>query len=180
MRVVVVVVLGWLRKEGKLPSSLSAPTRNCAQTQQAQQHLNSTPTQYNRTATSRRKFSIVPIVVGALSAAAEAEYGALLAPYLDDPSCLFVFSSDFCHWGRRFGYTYYDKAKGAVWQCVRWLDDLGIKAIETVRCVCVYGLCRRCSYVCLQGGVGPACTHATSGGGCWYAPAWGCTPARAF
>lgn len=39
---------------------------------------------------------------------AEAAYGQLLAPYLADPSNLFVISSDFCHWGRRFGYTYYE------------------------------------------------------------------------
>lgn len=38
-------------------------------------------------------------------------YGELLAPYLDDPSNAFVFSSDFCHWGRRFTYTFYDESQ---------------------------------------------------------------------
>lgn len=38
----------------------------------------------------------------------EAAYGRLLAPYLEDPGSLFIVSSDFCHWGRRFGYTYHD------------------------------------------------------------------------
>jgi hypothetical protein len=36
----------------------------------------------------------------------EAKYGQLLAPYLADPSNLFIISSDFCHWGSRFKYTY--------------------------------------------------------------------------
>lgn len=46
-------------------------------------------------------------MVGNTDARAEAEYGSLLAPYLSDPSNIFVISSDFCHWGSRFGYTYY-------------------------------------------------------------------------
>jgi predicted class III extradiol MEMO1 family dioxygenase len=50
---------------------------------------------------------LVPIMVGNTDAAAEAHYGSLLAPYLSDPSNLFVISSDFCHWGSRFRYTYY-------------------------------------------------------------------------
>lgn len=44
-------------------------------------------------------FSIVPILVGALSENKEHEYGKLLSKYLADPSNLFVISSDFCHWG---------------------------------------------------------------------------------
>jgi len=36
----------------------------------------------------------------------EARYGKLLAPYLADPSNLFIISSDFCHWGSRFRFTF--------------------------------------------------------------------------
>ncbi|KAK9474267.1 MEMO1 family [Dipodascopsis tothii] len=50
---------------------------------------------------------LVPIMVGALTAAHEREYGQLLAPYLADKANAFVFSTDFCHWGQRFGYTAY-------------------------------------------------------------------------
>lgn len=32
----------------------------------------------------------------------------MLAPYVADPGNFFVISSDFCHWGSRFHYTYYD------------------------------------------------------------------------
>ncbi len=34
-------------------------------------------------------------------------YGEILAPYLADPTSVFIISSDFCHWGTRFNYTYY-------------------------------------------------------------------------
>jgi hypothetical protein len=50
---------------------------------------------------------LIPILVGGTSASAERQYGQLLAPYLADPTSVFVISSDFCHWGLRFQYTYY-------------------------------------------------------------------------
>jgi len=50
---------------------------------------------------------LVPILVGSTSPQIEKEYGKLLAPYVADPSNVFVISSDFCHWGSRFSYTYY-------------------------------------------------------------------------
>ncbi|KAI0598459.1 MEMO1 family [Biscogniauxia sp. FL1348] len=51
--------------------------------------------------------TIVPILVGDNSGPEEKEFGALLAPYLADPEAAAVVSSDFCHWGARFGYTAY-------------------------------------------------------------------------
>lgn len=42
--------------------------------------------------------SLVPILVGSISAAKEKMYGQLLAKYLQDPQNLFIISSDFCHW----------------------------------------------------------------------------------
>lgn len=50
---------------------------------------------------------LVPIMVGSTATPTEQAFGALLAPYLEDPSNAFVISSDFCHWGLRFRYTYY-------------------------------------------------------------------------
>ncbi|KAE8149359.1 MEMO1 family [Aspergillus avenaceus] len=50
---------------------------------------------------------LVPIMVGSTSASTESAFGALLAPYLEDPANAFIISSDFCHWGSRFRYTYY-------------------------------------------------------------------------
>lgn len=50
---------------------------------------------------------LVPIMVGSTNALTEQAIGKLLAPYIADESNAFVISSDFCHWGRRFSYTYY-------------------------------------------------------------------------
>lgn len=50
---------------------------------------------------------LVPMMVGNKSATTEKAVGSILAPYLADPENAFVISSDFCHWGARFGYTYY-------------------------------------------------------------------------
>ncbi|KAL9597033.1 MAG: hypothetical protein Q9219_005408 [cf. Caloplaca sp. 3 TL-2023] len=50
---------------------------------------------------------LIPILVGSTSPAAEKSYGELLAPYLADEENVFIVSSDFCHWGSRFQYTYY-------------------------------------------------------------------------
>ncbi|KAI8054438.1 MEMO1-like protein [Syncephalis plumigaleata] len=58
----------------------------------------------------RNDYTIVPILVGALNRLREEFYGKLLAPYLADPANLFIISSDFCHWGKRFSYTFYTVA----------------------------------------------------------------------
>jgi MEMO1 family protein len=50
---------------------------------------------------------LVPIMVGSTNAATESAFGKLLAPYIANPDNAFAISSDFCHWGSRFGYTYY-------------------------------------------------------------------------
>ncbi|PNH10686.1 Protein MEMO1 [Tetrabaena socialis] len=76
-------------------------------------------------------YTLVPIMVGALTTQTEALFGKLLGPYLDDPTNLFVVSSDFCHWGSRFSYTYYNREQGQIWESIKWLDELGIQAIES-------------------------------------------------
>ncbi|XP_061914479.1 protein MEMO1 isoform X1 [Entelurus aequoreus] len=76
------------------------------------------------------EFSIVPVLVGALSESKEQEYGKLLSKYLADPSNLFIISSDFCHWGQRFRYTYYDEAQGEIYRSIEHLDKTGMGIIE--------------------------------------------------
>ena len=49
----------------------------------------------------RGHYTIVPILVGALTEEKEIFYGKLLSKYLADPDNLFVISSDFCHWGEK-------------------------------------------------------------------------------
>ncbi|KAI8145905.1 MEMO1 family [Fennellomyces sp. T-0311] len=53
------------------------------------------------------QIKVVPIMVGAIDDRKEKVFGELLARYLVDRKTLFIISSDFCHWGLRFSYTYY-------------------------------------------------------------------------
>ena len=48
---------------------------------------------------------ILPIMIGAVSTSQEQHFGKLLAPFLARENVFAVISSDFCHWGRRFGYA---------------------------------------------------------------------------
>eukprot|EP01061_Rhynchopus_euleeides_P010672 TRINITY_DN20196_c0_g1_i1.p1 TRINITY_DN20196_c0_g1~~TRINITY_DN20196_c0_g1_i1.p1 ORF type:complete len:308 (+),score=54.19 TRINITY_DN20196_c0_g1_i1:61-984(+) len=75
---------------------------------------------------------VVPIVVGQLDAASAKRYGKLLAPYYQDPDTRFVVSSDFCHWGSRFRYTYhYDKKTYPhIGDAVIAMDHEGMRLIE--------------------------------------------------
>ena len=79
----------------------------------------------------QRQYTLVPIMVGAINEAAEQRFGRLLAPYLADPENLFVISSDFCHWGERFGFSYHDPRHGGeIYQSVEALDRKGMVCIE--------------------------------------------------
>lgn len=80
----------------------------------------------------KNSFTIIPILVGSLSPEKEALYGRLLAPYMNDPQTLFVVSSDFCHWGQRFRYTYYDRSCGPIHKSIQNLDKMGMDIIETL------------------------------------------------
>ncbi|KAJ8925382.1 hypothetical protein NQ315_009213 [Exocentrus adspersus] len=78
------------------------------------------------------QFTIVPILVGSLSPDKEATYGRILASYLADPKNLFIISSDFCHWGHRFRYTYYDRSFENIYQSIESLDRVGMNIIENL------------------------------------------------
>lgn len=81
----------------------------------------------------RGQVTVVPIVVGAMPAERERHYGQLLAKYLADPHALFVVSSDFCHWGQCFRYTYHDEAWGKEpYQTIERMDRLGLDIIESL------------------------------------------------
>jgi AmmeMemoRadiSam system protein B len=92
---------------------------------------------------------LVPILVGNTSPSVERAFGAILAPYLADPDNVFVISSDFCHWGSRFSYTYYlpsatsDSAEGVslksrdkprdppVYESIARIDQLAMESVES-------------------------------------------------
>ena len=56
----------------------------------------------------------------------EQQYAQILAPYLQDPRNVFVISSDFCHWGARFGFTFHDEAHVRAW------DSLAVCSLPRV------------------------------------------------
>lgn len=57
----------------------------------------------------RRPMKLVPIMVGSTNPEKEAYYGKLLAKYFDDDNTVFVISSDFCHWGKRYYIALYEQ-----------------------------------------------------------------------
>jgi len=62
---------------------------------------------YIRKIFAGQDISVVPILVGAISMAKEKLYGSLLASYFSQPDTFFIVSSDFCHWGMKYHYTFY-------------------------------------------------------------------------
>lgn len=85
---------------------------------------------YIRKAFEGRQIKLVPIMVGALDTALEKTYGQILAKYFDDDNTVFCVSSDFCHWGEDFDYTYYKKQDGKIYESIEKLDREGMKYIE--------------------------------------------------
>jgi len=81
---------------------------------------------------AKHKWTIVPVMVGNLSPEKERFYGQLFSRYLHDPQNFFVISSDFCHWGSRFSYTYYNPEDGEIHQSIEKLDKEGMRMIESL------------------------------------------------
>ncbi|XP_004207060.1 protein MEMO1 isoform X1 [Hydra vulgaris] len=79
---------------------------------------------------NKDNFTVVPILVGSTSHEQERLYGVIFSKYLKNPENLFVISSDFCHWGKRFRFTPYDKSKGEIYESIEDLDKMGMKYIE--------------------------------------------------
>uniref|UniRef100_A0A4X2M3X7 Protein MEMO1 n=1 Tax=Vombatus ursinus TaxID=29139 RepID=A0A4X2M3X7_VOMUR len=76
------------------------------------------------------EFNIIPVLVEAPSESKEQEFGKLFSKYLVDLSNLFVVCSDFCHWGQRFCYSYYDETQGEIYRSIEHLDKMGMSIIE--------------------------------------------------
>lgn len=76
-----------------------------------------------------KQFTLLPIMIGEINLQEAQEIGNTLLEIYEDPKTLFVISSDFCHWGKRFGYTYYDKAFNEIWQSTENLDKMALEII---------------------------------------------------
>ena len=76
------------------------------------------------------RYTIVPILVGTLSASDELKYAGILQKYFDNPENLFIISSDFCHWGHRFSFQFHDERFSQIYRSIEWLDHEGMTLIE--------------------------------------------------
>ena len=56
-------------------------------------------------------YTVIPIMVDALTPSQLESTSTVLAKYVDEPGNIFILSSDFCHWGKRFQYQPYDASK---------------------------------------------------------------------
>jgi len=75
------------------------------------------------------KVKVLPIMVGSISAKSEAHFGQLLAPILSRFNILTVISSDFMHWGQRFGYQPTVQCK-QIHEHISDLDRRGMNLIQ--------------------------------------------------
>jgi AmmeMemoRadiSam system protein B len=89
--------------------------------------------------------AIFPVLVGSLSGGAAAAAAGALAPFLHCPDTLTVVSTDFAHWGERFGYTpcaarpcacgaaaAADAADDDISACIRALDAEGMQHLAAL------------------------------------------------
>ena len=77
------------------------------------------------------RFCLVPVLVGDTDAAVERGFAARLAT-LDDGRTLFVFSSDFSHYGPRFDYQPFGPLSPAVNEKVRALNARAVALLSAV------------------------------------------------
>ena len=78
----------------------------------------------------KKDFSLIPIMVGHNDLTTNTEIGKALYDLYEDPKTLFVISSDFCHWGKRFRFTYYNQEFDNIWESTKDLDMQALNIIS--------------------------------------------------
>ena len=79
-----------------------------------------------------KDFKLLPIMVGQTSIEQDFYFADTLKELYEDKETLFVISSDFCHWGKRFNYMYLNKDFNKIYQSIEYIDKLGIECIESL------------------------------------------------
>lgn len=74
--------------------------------------------------------TVIPMLVGDIGDKLE-KYSEYFRPLIEDPHTLLVMSSDFCHWGRDFRYTYLPPGDGAIYERIEENDREAMRAIST-------------------------------------------------
>lgn len=86
---------------------------------------------YIRKVFSGKDISLVPLMVGHIPEDSFETYGKVLSKYFNDPETLFVVSTDFCHWGKRFKFTHiFPESQGSISDSIEKLDRMGMNLIE--------------------------------------------------
>lgn len=70
---------------------------------------------------------IVPIMISHNSSRNDYRLGKILSEYFQDEATVFIISSDFCHWGRRFNFTGYVGEKAEVQEALA--EDTEIESL---------------------------------------------------
>ena len=79
-----------------------------------------------------KELSIIPIIVGDNDFDTNKKIAEALYELYEDKNTLFVISSDFCHWGRNFGFMTYDKKFENIWESIQDLDKQALDIIEEI------------------------------------------------
>nr|CCC93702.1 conserved hypothetical protein [Trypanosoma congolense IL3000] len=81
---------------------------------------------------AKDRIELVPLLIGDTTRAMEEAIGVVLAEHFRDKQNLFVMSSDFCHWGSRFRYTYhYEREKyPEIGDAIIAMDHEGMRLLE--------------------------------------------------
>lgn len=85
-----------------------------------------------RMAEPETDIKIVPLMVGQLEQEMFPKYARTLKKYMEDPKTLFVVSSDFCHWGKRFRFThkFEEFSDDKIYESIEKLDRQAMQLIE--------------------------------------------------
>lgn len=79
---------------------------------------------------ANKEFKLVPLMVGKIPKEKQNEFADMLLPLFMDERTLFIISSDFCHWGKRFNYQYIHGDENSIALSIKALDRLGMDKIE--------------------------------------------------
>jgi MEMO1 family protein len=80
--------------------------------------------------TFRCNVKLIPIMVGQLDAEMEQKVGDALTPYFEEEDTIFCVSSNFCQWGKRYRFTYYNEKHGEIYNSIKTLDYMAFQHIE--------------------------------------------------
>jgi AmmeMemoRadiSam system protein B len=122
--------LGNLDVDEDLRNELLATKQFSVMTLQEDEEEHSGEMQYPYIAKVAPHVKVLPIMVGSISTALESKIGALLAPFLGRSHIFTAVSSDFCHWGSRFGYTPTGEPTKQIFEHIEWLDRTGMDHIS--------------------------------------------------